>query len=197
MIGYGLWQQLFGGDPKVLGATIRIDGNPLTVVGDPRRPVSIFRAGQFSGSRLHSVLATMAGGTVARLKPGISWPQARAALAVEVERLSSKAGRDHDSRLHPSMASLRNDTCRPPKNASLIFMGAVLLVPADCVHECRQSPDSPNHRTRRSELSIRTALGASRARLARQSYRMPIPLIRCHSRRICDRILDNLALSKD
>jgi len=33
VIGYGLWQQLFGGDPKVLGATIRIDGNPLTLVG--------------------------------------------------------------------------------------------------------------------------------------------------------------------
>ena len=33
VIGYGLWQQLFGGDPKVLGATIRIDGNPLTIIG--------------------------------------------------------------------------------------------------------------------------------------------------------------------
>ncbi len=33
VIGYGLWQQLFGGDPKVLGATIRVDGRPLTVIG--------------------------------------------------------------------------------------------------------------------------------------------------------------------
>jgi putative ABC transport system permease protein len=33
VIGYGLWQELFGGDPKALGATIRGNGNPLTVVG--------------------------------------------------------------------------------------------------------------------------------------------------------------------
>jgi putative ABC transport system permease protein len=33
VIGYGLWQQLFGGDRKVLGSTIRVDGNPLTIVG--------------------------------------------------------------------------------------------------------------------------------------------------------------------
>jgi putative ABC transport system permease protein len=33
VIGYGVWQQLFGGDPKALGATIRIDGIPLTVIG--------------------------------------------------------------------------------------------------------------------------------------------------------------------
>src|SRR5258708_1034279 len=29
VIGYGLWQQVFGGDPKILGSTIRIDGTPL------------------------------------------------------------------------------------------------------------------------------------------------------------------------
>jgi putative ABC transport system permease protein len=33
VIGYGLWQQLFGGDRKALGAAIRVDGNPLTVIG--------------------------------------------------------------------------------------------------------------------------------------------------------------------
>jgi putative ABC transport system permease protein len=32
VIGYRLWQQLFGGDPKVLGVTIRIDGKPLARV---------------------------------------------------------------------------------------------------------------------------------------------------------------------
>jgi putative ABC transport system permease protein len=33
VIGYGLWQQLFAGDPKALGATVRIDGIPLIVIG--------------------------------------------------------------------------------------------------------------------------------------------------------------------
>src|SRR5271169_124628 len=33
VIGYGLWQALFGGEAKALGSTIRVDGTPLTVVG--------------------------------------------------------------------------------------------------------------------------------------------------------------------
>ena len=33
VIGFGLWQELFGGDPKALGSTIRVDGNRLTIVG--------------------------------------------------------------------------------------------------------------------------------------------------------------------
>ena len=89
VIGYGLWQQLFGGDPKVLGATIRIDGNPLTVVGvappgfDYPGKAVLWKPAAFSPGN-------NGWGTVARLKPGITWPQARAAFAVEVERLSPK-----------------------------------------------------------------------------------------------------------
>ena len=33
VIGYGLWQELFGGDRKALGATIRINGHPLIEIG--------------------------------------------------------------------------------------------------------------------------------------------------------------------
>ena len=33
MIGYGLWQRAFGGDPAVLGHTVRINGQPFTLVG--------------------------------------------------------------------------------------------------------------------------------------------------------------------
>ena len=166
VIGYGLWQQLFGGDPKVLGATIRIDGNPLTVVGVappgfdfPGRAV-LWKPAAFSPGN-------NGWGTVARLKPGISWPQARAALAVEVERLSSKQGGIDYSRLHPSMASLRDALAGPLKNASLMFMGAVLLV---LLIACTNVANLQIARTteRAAELSIRTALGASRARLARQ-----------------------------
>ena len=33
VIGYGLWQQLFGGALHVLGSTIRVDGAPVTIIG--------------------------------------------------------------------------------------------------------------------------------------------------------------------
>ena len=91
VIGYGLWQQLFGGDPKVLGATIRIDGNPLTIVGvappgfDYPGKAVLWKPAAFSSGN-------NGWGTIARLKPGITWPQARAAFAVEAERLVAETG---------------------------------------------------------------------------------------------------------
>ncbi len=166
VIGYGLWQQLFGGDPKVLGATVRIDGNPLTVVGIappgfdyPGKAVLWKPAAYSPGNN--------GWGTIARLKPGITWPQARAAFAVEVERLSPRLGGSESSDLGPSITSLQDGLAGPVKNASLMFMGAVVLV---LLIACTNVANLLIARTtdRAAELSIRSALGASRARLARQ-----------------------------
>jgi putative ABC transport system permease protein len=168
VISYGLWQQLFSSDPKVLGATIRIDGIPLTVVGvappgfDYPGKAVLWKPAAFSPGN-------NGWGTVARLKPGISWPQARAAFAVEVERLSPKqaVAETDNSHLRPSITSLQDGLAGPVKNASLMFMGAVVLV---FLIACTNVANLLLARTkdRAIELSIRSALGASRARLARQ-----------------------------
>jgi putative ABC transport system permease protein len=168
VIGYGLWQQLFGGDPKVLGATIRIDGEPLTIIGVAPRGFDypgkavLWKPAAFSPGN-------NGWGTVARLKPGTTWPQARAALAVEVERLAPKPGRIDYSNLHPSMTSLQDGLAGPVKSASLMFMGAVVLV---LLIACTNVANLLIARTsdRAAELSLRSALGASRARLARQLF---------------------------
>ena len=166
VIGYGLWQQLFGGDPKVLGATIRIDGNPLIVVGvappgfDYPGKAVLWKPAAFSPGN-------NGWGTVARLKPGITWPQARAAFAVEAERLSPRRGGIDNSNLRPSITSLQDGLAGSVKNAALMFMGAVVLV---LLIACTNGANLLIARTadRAAELSIRSALGASRARLARQ-----------------------------
>jgi putative ABC transport system permease protein len=166
VIGYGLWQQLYGGDPKVLGATIRIDGVPVTVVGvappgfDYPGKAVLWKPAAFSPGN-------NGWGTVARLKPGISWAQARAAFAVEVERESRQPGGMDDSTLLPSMTSLQDGLAGPVKNASLMFMGAVVLV---LLIACTNVANLLIARTtdRAGELSIRSALGATGARLARQ-----------------------------
>jgi len=166
VIGYGLWHQLFGGNPNALGVTIRIDGVPLTVVGvappgfDYPGKAVLWKPAAFSPGN-------NGWGTITRLKPGVSWLQARAAFAVEAEHLSPRPAGVPTSSLHPSMTSLQDGLLGPVKNASLIFMGAgafVLLI------ACLNVANLLIARTadRRTELSIRSALGASRARLIRQ-----------------------------
>jgi putative ABC transport system permease protein len=166
VIGYGLWQRLFGGDSKALGATIRIDGTSLTVIGvappgfDYPGKAVVWKPAAFS--RGNNGWAT-----VARLRPGISWSQARAAFALEVEQQSSKLGGIDNSSRRPSMTSLQDGLAGPVKNASLMLMGAVGLV---LLIACTNVANLIAARTadRGPELSIRSSLGASRARLVRQ-----------------------------
>jgi putative ABC transport system permease protein len=164
VIGYGLWQQLFAGDHKALGATIRIDGNPLTVVGVA--PPGFDYPGK---SVLWKPAAFSPGnngwGTVARLKPDISWSQARAAFGVEVDQQAKV--NDANADLHPSLTRLQDGLAGADKSASQLFMGAVLLV---LLIACTNVANLLMARTadRTTELSMRSALGASRGRLARQ-----------------------------
>jgi hypothetical protein len=84
VISYGLWQQLFAGDGRVLGSTIRVNGMPLTVIG-------VMPAGfEYPNKTVLWKAASFTPGnngweTIARLKPGVTWPQARAAFAAEVD----------------------------------------------------------------------------------------------------------------
>jgi predicted permease len=166
VIGYGLWQQLFGGNPKALGSTIRLDGNPLTIVGVA--PPGF----DYPGNAVLWKPAAFSNGnngweTVARLKPGIAWPRARQAFSAEAERLWPN--RTHEQRIQfPStMTELRDELAGPARKGSLVLMGCVLLI---LVIACTNVANLLMARTadRSPELSIRSAMGASRARLSRQ-----------------------------
>jgi predicted permease len=166
VISYGLWQQLFGGDPRVLGATIRLDGHPLTVVGvappafDFPHKAVLWKPAAFSPGN-------NGWETVARLRPDVTWAQARAAFAVEANRLYPSTGAPDD--LHPTMTSLQDALAGSAKNASLMFLGAMLLV---LLIACTNVANILTARTadRISEFSIRSALGASVGRIAQQIF---------------------------
>lgn len=165
VIGHGLWQQLFAGDRRVLGSSIRVNGMPLTIIGVappgfayPGNTV-LWKAAQFTPGN-------NGWETIARLKPGITWPEARAAFTAEVDRLSPhRPGfRNLD---HPKMTSLQNELAGPVRKASLLLMaGVVLILLIACTNVANllmaRSAD------RAAELSIRSALGAGRARLVQQ-----------------------------
>jgi len=166
IIGYGLWQHLFAGDRRVLGSTIRIDGIPLTIVGVA--PPGF----DYPGSAVLWKPAAFARGnngwdTIARLKPGIAWPQAREAFDAEVDRLSPSRGKIDNVKQRPRMASLQDGLAGPVKNASLMLMaGVALILLIACTNVANLLMASTADRA--AELSIRSALGASRARLAQQ-----------------------------
>src|SRR6202034_23503 len=83
VLSYALWQSRFGGKPDIVGRTIQLDGQPYLVVGVIGRGFVTERAGdlwlpyQFDlASQDMAQYFTVA----ARLKPGITLPQANAQL---------------------------------------------------------------------------------------------------------------------
>jgi putative ABC transport system permease protein len=166
VISNGLWQQLFGGDRRAVGSSIRINGAQLTIIGitppgfDYPRGTLIWLPAKFSEGNNGWT-------TVARLKPGMTWPQARALFEADVNLLSPDTGRQDPSSPRPQMRSLREALTGPVASASLMLMaGMALILLIACTNVANLLMARITDRT--SELSIRSALGASQGRLKRQ-----------------------------
>ena len=166
VIGYGLWENLFGGDARVLGDTIRLDGNPLTVVGvappgfDYPDKAVIWKPAAFSRGN-------NGWETVARLKPGITWSQARAAFATEANRLWPNSSQAEKLQYPSALTELRDELAGPAREGSLALMvcaGLVLLIACTNVANLLMARTAD----RATEFSIRYALGAGRARISQQ-----------------------------
>ncbi len=165
VIGYGLWQQLFGGAPGALGSTIRVDGAPVTVIGvappgfDYPGNSVIWKPAAFSPGN-------NGWDAVARLRPGVTWPQAREAYAAEFSR-RAPSFKIEKMKHPPRMIALQDELAGSAKNASILLMAGVVLI---LLIACTNVANLLIARTadRAAELSIRSAMGASGARLSRQ-----------------------------
>jgi putative ABC transport system permease protein len=189
VLGHGYWHRRFGGDPGVVGRTIRVNGQPLTVVGVTPPAFNGLEAG--AGPDLRVTLAmqaeVMASASrltdprepwlviVGRLKPGVSRSAAEAELATRCDaflaaqqRLTGAAPAGPAPRLtlidgSRGQPSLQRRFAHPLAILGGLAAAVLLLV---CLNVANLA--IARTLTRRRELAVRLALGGSRARVAGQ-----------------------------
>lgn len=171
VISYGLWQQLFAGSTAALGSTVRANGILLTIIGvappDFDYPAETVLWAPTAFSRDLIPTTGFVPDAVGRIKHDITWAQASAAFAADVDRLRPERSQANRKKYPPRITPLRDDLAGPAKRASLILMAGVVLI---LLIACTNVANFMLARTsdRASELAIRSALGASRARLTQQ-----------------------------
>lgn len=174
ILSHRTWQAHFGGDPSVVGSTIRMNDLPFTVIGvmapDFRPP---FAASAELWVPLRMDAASHMGGrgsaayrAMARVRPGVPVQ----AAASELARLGAALEAEHplsNTGVTFSAVPLREDVVRQSRQALLVLLGSAGLV---LILGCGNVANLLLARgtTRAGELGLRTALGAGRVRLMAQ-----------------------------
>lgn len=188
VLGYSYWLRRFGGDPGILGRTVKLDGRPMTIVGVAQKGFP--GAYYFVETDVYAPLGQAAPASdtfwtsrgergeaglfvLGRLNPGVSLEQARSSLRLVAARLAlqyPEAEKGTTIEVYPEklarpQAAAANDL---PVFVPLFLLLAFLVLLIACINIANLALARANDRL--GEMATRMTLGAGRLRLARQLF---------------------------
>ncbi len=186
LLGHGLWVRRFASDPRIVGRSLRLNDEAVSVIGV--LPASFDFASVFTpGSHIDlyfpfpmSAETNRWGNTLAivgRLKPGVALQTAQAEASILSRQFTEAHPRDRND--FAAKLSFLGDHVRGHIRPALIVLacavGVVMLIVCANLSNLLLARTA----TRQKEIAIRTALGAVRGRLIRQMLTESVVLSCC------------------
>jgi len=181
VVSASFWMGRLGGDPRVLGRTLTLDGQAYTVIGVMPPRFKFWGADVWVPAGLSADTVTMQSRVirmnawvVGKLKPGVSIEAGEVELNLIAQRLAAQYP-DSNKGVGVHVARLSESVTGPVREPLLILLGAVgfvLLIACANVANLLLARSA----TRQREFAIRAALGAGRSRLVRQVLLESLPL---------------------
>jgi len=181
VISYALWHSQFGGVSNVIGHTVRLNEEDYTVVGVMDRgfqfPVDAtdteFWVTQAHDAEGKNPSANQRGwsqlSVVGRLRQGASVSQAHAEMDAIQKRLAAQYPDDDKNQIASSVVPLASELVGDVgKPLHILFASVSFLLLIACANVAGLLLTRTN--SRRSEMSVRAALGASRPQILRQVF---------------------------
>lgn len=182
VISDGLWRRAYGADPHIVGRILRLDNDPMTIIGvlprGFRHPgstisgeVEVFGAGGFTGDPFPKPMrgARVLVNAIGRLKPGVTLTQAQARLTAMAAEVRHDFPGDYPAQTQWTIEvqSLQETLVGDVRPMLLVLLGAVVLI-VFIVSLNIANLLLARASGRQQEVAVRLSLGASRGRLVRQ-----------------------------